>query len=138
MELFFPPTIEEKPEPDPWGPPPEEKVIEEYLTDEDGNQYKEEYVEDEMGETKHMKRIYFLADGTPVDVLIDFNSEIPEDLILSANEEEEEISETMISQIENENLEEENASQVSETIDQNFKDKTNEEACNENTTHPPK
>ncbi|XP_024215994.1 uncharacterized protein [Halyomorpha halys] len=126
VELFFPPTIEENIEPDPWGPPPAEKLVEEYLTDDYGNQYKEEYVDDESGEAKLMKRIYFMADGTPVDILIDFDGEIPEELIPSTNEEEGEVSEIILGQNESEKLEEDSESQVSLTAGPSCEDKSKE------------
>lgn len=125
--MFFPPTIEENTEPDPWGPPPEEKPVEEYLTDEYGNQYKEEYIDDESGEAKLMKRICFLADGTSTDILIDFDSDIPEDLLFSTNEEECEVSD-IVGVNESEKLEEDSESQVSLTAGPSCEDKSKESA----------
>lgn len=77
VEMFFPPTIDEEFEPDPWSAPP---VVEsddgEYLVDEDGNRYTEEFVEDEKGDAKLMKRVIRLANGTKVDLLVDYGAPV--------------------------------------------------------------
>ncbi|XP_073997952.1 uncharacterized protein isoform X2 [Rhodnius prolixus] len=85
VELFFPPfTIEEEDEPDPWGPPPPPPPP--VWIDENGNEYLEIYISNALGESRRVRKLVKLYDGTEVE--FGDVEEIPPEEVLEIEERE--------------------------------------------------